>query len=123
MSLTCRKLDADGDITHAILSGDDAICQTVKCELRFVLGEWFLDVSKGIPWFPNDNATVRPIMGVCPADLAYAEVILKAAILAVEGVATLVSFDLQFNHTTRAATVSAKFTTVSGAPYTVQVTQ
>jgi len=122
MSLTCRKLDANGDITHAMLTGDAAICQAVNCELRFTLGEWFLDISKGIPWCQNQNAHARPIMGVFPADLAYAEVLLKAAILSVDGVASLVKFDLTFNHATRAATVTAAFTTASGTTYTVQVT-
>ena len=122
MSLTCRKLDANGDITHAMLTGDDAICQAVTCEIKFILGEWFLDISKGIPWYLNANANARPIMGVFPADLAYAEVLIKATILGVDGVASLTTFNLSFNHMTRAATVTATFTTVNGGPYTVQVT-
>ncbi len=121
MSLTVRKLDANHDITHAMLTGDDAIQQTVECELKFILGEWFLDISKGLPWIPQPNASAVPIMGVFPANLAYGETLIKATILAVDGVATLDAFAFDFNHTSRAATVSATVTTVNGGTFTVNV--
>ena len=121
MSFTVRKLDANHDITHAMLTGDDAIEQTVVCELQFILGEWFLDISKGLPLYRNANATVVPIMGVLPANLAYGEALLKATILSVDGVVAITAFAFDFNHTTRAATVSATCTTVNGGTFTVNV--
>jgi hypothetical protein len=64
--------------------------------------------------------TDRPILGVLPADLAYAEAKIKAAILRIEGVASLSKFTIAFNHSTRAATcnVSGRFT--SGTAFTLE---
>ena len=121
MSLTVRKLDANHDITHVMLTGDDAIQQTVACEVQFVLGEWFLDITKGIPWYRQPNASAIPIMGVLPADLAYGEALVKATILNVYGVATIDAFSFDFTHTTRAAKVSATITTVTGGSFTIEV--
>ena len=120
MSLTVRKLDANHDITHAMLTGDAAIEQTVGCAIRFILGEWFLDVSEGIPWIPQPNAPgVTPILGSFPANLAYGETLLKAAILAVDGVSAITRFTFDFNHTTRAAACTATVVTVNGGTFTV----
>ena len=120
MSLTVRKLDAAHDITHVMLTGDAAIQQTVGCALQFVLGEWFLDVSEGLPWYPQPNAPgATPILGSFPANLAYGEALIKAAILAVPGVTSITSFTFDFNHTTRAGTCSASGTTENGGTYTV----
>ena len=124
MSITVRKLDANHDITHAMLTGDAAIEQTVACVLKFILGEWFLDTSEGIPWIPQPNAPgVRPILGSFPANLAYGETLLKAAILAVDGVTTITSFTFDFNHTTRAGTCTANVTTENGGTFTVNVSK
>lgn len=122
MSLTCRKLDSDGDITHVMLTGDDAIRQTVICEIKFILGEWFLDISKGIPWIAQPNATARPILGVLPADLFYGEALIKAKILSCPGVASIAAFSFVLNHNTRAATVEAQVTTITGGSFTISET-
>lgn len=122
MSLTCRKLDSDGDITHVMLTGDDAIRQTVICEIKVILGEWFLDISKGIPWIAQPNATARPILGVLPADLPYGEALIKAKILSCPGVASIAAFSFTFNHNTRAAIVKAEVTTITGGSFTISET-
>jgi len=124
MSLTCRRLSVDPsdghlDITGQFLTDDDAVVQTLGCVLRFILGEWFLNTSEGIPWMAQPNATARPILGVLPADLAYGEGLIKAAILSVDGVASIDTFSFNFNHTTRAATCTAKGKLDSGGPYAI----
>lgn len=133
MSLICRKLVKVGtgmgaywDVAggHGLadfLTGDAAIEQTVGCELQLILGEWFLDVSRGIPWYAQPNATASPIMGVFPADLARAEALIKAAILRVTGVNTMTAFSLKLDHATRAATCSVTLTTVNGGTITAGV--
>jgi hypothetical protein len=123
MGLICRKLiNDDICIGHGVadyLTGDDAIIQTVRCELRFILGEWFLDTTKGVPWIRNANTGVLPILGRFPADLSYAEVTIKAAILRVDGVLSLTSFALDFNHNTRAGTCRITGTLDSGNTFTI----
>jgi hypothetical protein len=131
MSIICRKLIKVGSGFSAYwdvagghgpadyLTGDPAIEQTVACELQLILGGWFLDVSRGIPWYVQPNATATPILGVFPADLARAEALIKAAILSVPGVNSLKAFSLDFNHATRAAKCVASGITENGGAFTV----
>jgi hypothetical protein len=123
MGLICRRLvNDDIVIGHGVadyLTGDDAIVQTVRCELRLILGEWFLDVTRGVPWIRNANTGVQPILGRFPADLTYAEVTIKAAILRVDGVKSLTSFALDFNHSTRAGTCRIAGILDSGTTFTI----
>ncbi len=50
-------LDADGDLAiqgqdlAPLVADTAAIVSDVKSALLMVLGEWFLDQSKGVPWF------------------------------------------------------------------------
>ena len=128
MGLICRRLehlqDGNWDITGGrglanFCTGDEAVVQTVRCELRFILGEWFLDVTRGVPWVRNPNAGSKPILGVFPADLPYAEATIKAAILRVPGVHSLTAFELAFNHSTRAATCNVRGKLDSGAAFVI----
>lgn len=132
--MKCRRLvkvgtgiEAYYDITggHGIVdfaSGDEATLQAIRCELNFQLGEWFLDRTKGVPWLRNPNTTAKPIMGRFPADLPYAEAMIKAAVLRVSGVAKLTTFSISFNHATRAAVAQAVGVLASGTEFTVQET-
>jgi hypothetical protein len=110
---------AGGHGLNSYLTGDPAIEQSVSCELQLILGEWFLDVTRGIPWYAQPNSTTTPIMGVFPADLARAEALIKAAILSVPGVNSLTAFSLNFNHTSRAATCTASGVTENGGAFSV----
>lgn len=49
------KLDSDGDLAIeggdlALVGGIESIAQHVQIRLRFFLGEWFLDESRGVPF-------------------------------------------------------------------------
>jgi hypothetical protein len=123
MSLICRKLiNDDISIGHGrsdYLTGDAATIQTVRCELRLILGEWFLDTTRGVPWIRNKNAVAVPTLGRFPADLPYAETTLKAVILGIPGVNALTSFDFSFNHETRAASCRATGRLDSGQKFDI----
>lgn len=124
--MKCRRL-VNGDITGGagladFALGDEGTAQSVGCELKLLLGEWFLDTSRGVPWWRHPEATEKTVMGNHPADLPYAESVIKAAILRVPGVAALTSFSLEFNHDTRAAVVSASGRLDGGGTFTVQET-
>ena len=112
------------DITggHGLLNfavDDEAIAQAIRCDLQLILGEWFLDTTKGIPWIRNPNADTKTILGRLPADLPYAETTIKAAILRVANGIRLDSFALDFNHQTRAASCSISGRLPSGQPFTI----
>lgn len=130
--MKCRRLVRVGtglsaywDITGGkglanFATDDEAILQSIRCELHLQLGEWFMDTTRGVPWVRNPNVTDKPILGVFPADLPYAEAHIKAAILRIEGVAGLDSFTINFNHATRAATCNVVGRLVSGTRFTLQ---
>jgi len=49
-------LDDDGDLAVSqsgfrLTSGPDGVAQLCKIAIRLVLGEWFLDQSRGVDWF------------------------------------------------------------------------
>jgi hypothetical protein len=129
MSLTVRRLTVDPNDGHRDIcgghglqdfaTGDEAIEQTVGCALRFVMGEWFLDADEGVPWYPQPNASTRTILASFPADLGYAEALIKAAILGVPGVVSITSFAMNFDHNTRAATCTVDGVTEDGGTFTV----
>jgi len=120
-----RRLDANGDKTYGrglanYATGAEATRQRLTSRLRLILGEWFLDTDAGIPWWQPEDSGVRPIMGGRP-DFAYTEALVKAAILGTDGIATLRSFSMSFDSSTRRLTIQATVTTVDDDSITVSV--
>lgn len=112
-----RIMDANGDMTFGqslqnFATGAQACAQNVVTTLRMYLGEWFLDTSKGVPWFQDILKK--------PENLALAEADLKAAILGVLGVNTILSFS--FVQSGRGATVTVSLDTLYGNINGIQVT-
>ncbi len=95
-------LDENGDW---LISGGDiqligdgpAIVQAVKIAIQFYQGEWFLDVSAGMPWWQQilvKNPNVNQIQGA-----------FRAAILAVDGVQGINSLTLAYDPQARTLAV------------------
>ena len=74
------------------VTGAEATAQAVRARLRLFLGEWFLDVSQGTPWFQS-------ILGKAPQDVA--EIELKNRILSAPGVAQIRKFEFDPDLTNR----------------------
>ena len=133
IALSIRRLDANGDMTFGdglrnFATGSEATAQRIRTAPRILLAEWFLDITKGLPWFgtedPDDpNFTgVTPILGAAGgANLAYAEALIKAYILLIEGVASLKSFVMEFDHQTRALAAAAFGIDVDGGQFEVEI--
>ncbi|QDH85508.1 hypothetical protein [Proteus phage vB_PmiP_RS51pmB] len=86
-----RKLDANHDWMFGRGQSDyhtasDAVAQRVKTTLLSITNDWFLDESHGIPWF--DFWVKNP-------PLMRMEIDIKSAILNIDGVERIDSFDLQ----------------------------
>ena len=50
------QLDRDGDLlltnnALTLTTGLEAIRQHLQCKFRLFMGEWFLDLEAGVPWF------------------------------------------------------------------------
>jgi len=85
------KITKDGDIDLAgnafeLATGIDYIDQKLAIVLRSFLGDWFLDLSTGIPYFEDIFKKQY--------DPTRIESVLKTAILAVLGVNRITAFDL-----------------------------
>lgn len=122
-----RRNDAAHDRTFGrgmanYASAAESTAQRVECFLLTILGEWFLDTSRGIPWFAHPEApdNTVPIMGV-PRNLPYAEATVKAGILGIDGVASLQSFSMSFDATTRKLSMAATVKDRDGNIETIRV--
>lgn len=113
-----RRLDANGDLTFGrghsdYLTGKEATQQRLVSRLRLVLGEWFLNVGAGIPWWQIEGSEVPGILGGKP-NLPYIEGLLKDTILGTDGIASLQSFTMVFDGNARALAVTAEVITTDG---------
>jgi hypothetical protein len=112
-----RKLDADGDYTFGLQSGNffknspEAVAQAVKTRLGLIEGEWFLDTSAGTPY----NSQILGAGTVGSYDQAIQEVIAGTA-----GVQSIDEYSSYVDPTTRAATVNCTITTIYGQANIVQ---
>lgn len=122
-----RKLAADGDDSfgHGMQDfrfGSDATKQRLGCDLKVILGEWFWDESDGVPWTKREGSDVEPILGRMPANAPYTTAVLTARCLACNGVASITSFDLYFDTSTRQVTITVTGKDVDGGTFTQTVT-
>lgn len=99
--------------TIAIVTDIDEIVQHIKTRLQLFLGEWFLDIEAGVPWFQE--------IFVKPAKLNEIEVIIKNEILQTEGVNELLEFDLSFDSATRIFNIQFTCNTDLGDSENVEV--
>lgn len=106
------QLDDDGDLNipndNMILG--DFLEQRINTALRLLLGEWFLDTSKGVPY-------QQKILVKNP-NLSHIRSALRAKILEVEGVLGIQSLDLNLDRVRRKLRVTMM---VVGPNGTVQV--
>lgn len=105
------KIGVDGDLeikngNLQLTSGDDAVRQHLQQRLRTFLGEWFLDLDVGVPYFQDilvKNPNVNQVDGI-----------LKQTILTTPGVVELVSFTMNSDPTARTLMVEFEYTSYSG---------
>lgn len=84
----------------------EAILQDCKQTLNFLYGEWFLDSTKGIPYFQS-------VLVKAP-DLIAIQGIFIDAITAVNGVMEMLSFEFSYDAPTRLLTISFQARTTDG---------
>lgn len=94
----------NGDLV--LVEGVDAVGQHIKQRLQLFLGEWFLSINDGVPWFQN--------ILVKKPNLLLVEAILRDRVLSTPGLLELSSFDFGYDNTTRKLTVNFSGTTING---------
>lgn len=110
-----ETIDADNPDVHdlrltdgqlALVDGVGAIVQNIRIRLQFFLGEWFLDLREGLPYF-------QEILVKGP-NLGRVRALFRAAILETPGVSLVDLLDLDLDAPTRVLTVTFRATLDDG---------
>lgn len=121
-----RRLGPTNDVTFGkgranYATGSESTEQRVLCYLRGIGGEWFLDTGRFIPWIQAEDSNTKPILGANGArDLGYAEALVKAGILGIEGVESIESFRMSFDVDNRHLSIDAVILDDDGNPIVLQ---
>jgi hypothetical protein len=113
-----RQLTADFDMNfgHSLddyLHDAFAVGQNIKTRLLLILGEWFLDITAGVPW--------NVLLGPKPADTVALEGAVRQTIVTTTDVVEITAFSLDFDRATRKATIQTTVRTVYGTSVSVEV--
>jgi hypothetical protein len=88
--MRARALSPSGDYTFGtglqnyLVDSPQAVAQCVYTALRLLLGEWFLDTTKGVPWLTK-------VIGF--GTESTQDIVIQNAILGVQGVTGILSYN------------------------------
>ena len=98
----------DPDTLDLIWAEDvDYIVQKILIRLQWFDREWYLDTSKGLPWF-TDILVKNPNMPLIDS-------LIKAKIVGTPGVRGLIAYESSYNNATRALTIDFQVQADTGA--------
>ena len=112
-----RILDSNNDYSFGNGAQDfyydvpDAVGQAVQTGLMLWLGEWYLDVTQGMPW-------IQGVLGI--QSQAVADATIQNQVVNTQGVTDISSYASQFNNQLRTASVQLSIDTIYG-PTTVNL--
>lgn len=98
-------------MTGGIVTGDDEVIQRLWLRLNKELGEWFLNVESGLPWYQDGYG----ILGAKPNRRSDIDLVLRRCIADTDGVSQILYFRSLYAGGTRAYTVNVKVLLSSGA--------
>jgi len=101
----CNDLFLENGRIGTIQAGDQVV-QHVRTRLLTYLGEWFLDINAGLPYFQN--------IFTKPVNLTLTESVIKNEILQTPDVNKLVSFEFTFDRTKRILEIEFEAETTFG---------
>jgi hypothetical protein len=112
-------LDADGDL--AIEDGDfvfarglEGITQLCRTRLQTFRGEWFADLTEGVPYLERDGVTAAEALLGQKFNEVKARAAFRDVLLSTPGVLEVTSMTVTFDGTTRTLTVSWRVRTELG---------
>ena len=106
-----RKLDTDGDMRFGNQQSDfyrdvpQAVGQAVQTRLGLIAGEWYVDVSSGVPYQGG-------VLGKYTKDTA--DPILRDTILNTQGVSSILAYESSSNQDTRLFSVTGSIDSIYG---------
>jgi len=109
--VTAYALDENHDLylrggQIARVAGPDYVVQSIKTRLQTFLGESWVDVAFGVPWF-------QKLLGR-PGSSREAEFEIRKVITETEGVVDLTTFDVAFDRRERRSTITFEALTEFG---------
>lgn len=99
-----NDLALNGDVLF--IDNAERVAQQIKIQLLTFLGEWFLDVTHGVPYL--DYVLIKN------PNFTLIRELFREQILKVDGVSNLVSIDIDFNSATRQMSLSYEAETEYG---------
>lgn len=102
--LTCDIDISSGDL--CLVNDVEGIAQHLRQRLSFFLGEWFLAVNQGVPWFQ--------LILVKNPNFSLIEITLRNVVLNTPGIILLNTFNFGFNTRTRGLSISLSANTING---------
>ena len=122
--MTTRALNQNGDLgpggTFFAFGSAEAVAQNIRTRLKLFLGEYFLDIREGTPWFDGNN--VKGILGK-RGNLAQKEAAIKRRILLAPGLSQMTSFEMDFDLAERRLSIKAGIISLSGEPADIEFIQ
>lgn len=109
-------LNDDGDVELPLrrLTGLEGVAQLVRFTCLLVRGEWFEDLTIGVPWLPHAGVpAVYVILGEKFSPLRVRETF-RLEILKVPAVLEILQLEVEFARATRVLTVTVQVRTVFG---------
>jgi hypothetical protein len=94
----------NGDL--ALVESLDAIRQHVRQRLQLFLGEWFLDITVGVPYFQN--------IYVKNPNLIVVEALFRDRLVTTPGIEEVNEFNFDYDNLTRELKVEFSATTING---------
>jgi hypothetical protein len=110
-TMRVRALSATGDYTFGqgqanyLVNSPAAVAQLVVTSLLLLQGEWYLDVTQGMPWVPD-------VLGVGTTNIY--DKIIQAYVLSVQGVTGITEYSSSLNTNRRSLTVTMTLDTLYG---------
>ena len=80
-------LGDDYDLEFGFVVGEEEVLQRLKMRLWRELGEWFLDVDAGLPWYQDGNG----MLGAKPFERNNIELMIRRCIMQKEGISRITS--------------------------------
>lgn len=94
------------DFDFSLVDDTKQIMQNLAIRLRFILGEWYLDITQGVPYF-------EVFFRKAPNQIQI-ESILKEEIVNTRGILELTSFESDFDSRNRVYSVKFSARSISG---------
>lgn len=111
-----RRLEESGDLaTSGVIWKDDKECiaQCIQTRLRLFLGEYFRDVSEGMPWFDKLDGSPGILCKGYP--MSQVESLIWMRIARTDGVLKILAFHADYDMAKRSLSVRATVFTRYGA--------